>query len=453
MLGRRTLPRPILGALTGAMFAVLMATPVTASAATESPSAEYAAEATCAPVVDGVTCSQTFWATNSEQTFVVPKGVSQIQVEALGGRGGNAWPNTGKPRITVTGALPVTPGSTLYVNVGGDGAAVPPQVMQNVFGGFNGGGGGYGGGGGGGATDLRLISQSDPDATASLESRLIVAGGRGGHNFANEYFNSRLDASTTAPGGNGKLGQGGDTHGVGGGGGGGLFGGGGGDWLEPDESFTSVGGDGSSLVPEGGSISSPWVLVSPPQRLTISWTTQLDASFVLSSDRESIPTGEAPELTVTLPPDFTADVGFYCLDLAGDYKGFGVVKPVNGTAALQVDPGIWAKLEPGPHQIYAQSDGDRRYRMVYSNELTLTIPAQSLGATDPPPHQTAAQSRGAAVPPTRQTAAEGPAGERPAVLAATGAAWTVPVTPAILAVIIGTGLVAFARIWRRDARH
>jgi hypothetical protein len=65
----------------------------------------------------------------------------------------------------VSADLAVTPGQTLYVNVGGSD-------------GFNGGGSSSGsGGGGGGASDVRTVSR---DQDGSLDSRLIVAGGGGG---------------------------------------------------------------------------------------------------------------------------------------------------------------------------------------------------------------------------------------------------------------------------------
>ena len=68
----------------------------------------------------------------------------------------------------------MVPGSTLYVNVGGS--------ATTAQGGLNGGGDGGGAiaGGGGGASDVRSLSRAAADAQASLDSRLIVAGGGGG---------------------------------------------------------------------------------------------------------------------------------------------------------------------------------------------------------------------------------------------------------------------------------
>jgi len=66
----------------------------------------------------------------------------------------------------LAGALAVTPGQTIFINVGGQGAI--------NAGGFNGGGnGGSGAGGGGGATDIRLGGNG-------LGNRAVVAAGGGG---------------------------------------------------------------------------------------------------------------------------------------------------------------------------------------------------------------------------------------------------------------------------------
>ena len=118
-------------------------------------------------------------------SFIVPLGVSSLSIEASGAEGGvGSSDGHGASPVYAGGlggyikaTISVTPGQTLYINVGqhpttsGDGLTV-----------FNGGGyfGGccsfccaYVPGYGGGATDVRT-SQND------LNSRLIVAGGGGG---------------------------------------------------------------------------------------------------------------------------------------------------------------------------------------------------------------------------------------------------------------------------------
>jgi hypothetical protein len=216
---------------------------------------------------------QGFTYTGGEQTFMVPAGVSSVHVEAVGGRGGSGSGGGGAP-AEVTGELAVTPGETLYVEVGGNGSEAP---------GFNGGGngGGAGAGGGGGASDIRTASRSSGLAP---DHRLLVAAGGGGGGGPGEGFaggggaagsEGGMDSETLCTGGaagtqsaggiggfgtgaegaKGELGLGGSggTGGTfGGGAGGGLYGGGGGGGCLSDAG--GGGGGGSSLVPKGGSV-------------------------------------------------------------------------------------------------------------------------------------------------------------------------------------------------------
>lgn len=126
-----------------------------------------AAPATAAPV------STTFAYTGGEQSFVVPAGVTRVTVDASGAAGEASGAGQSRPgglggRIAAT--LAVTPGQTLYVEVGGTGAS----------GGWNGGGARPDvlAGRGGGASDVRTCPLAGPCDT--LASRLVVAGGGGG---------------------------------------------------------------------------------------------------------------------------------------------------------------------------------------------------------------------------------------------------------------------------------
>lgn len=125
----------------------------------------------------------TFYYTGAKQSFKVPAGVTELTVVALGAHG------AGKPEAfggRVYAVIPVTPGETLLVFVGGNGFG--------KRGGFNGGGSssslgsGDRGFGGGGASDVR-------QGGASLGDRIIVSGGAGG---AGKAVNHRGD-----PGGKG----------------------------------------------------------------------------------------------------------------------------------------------------------------------------------------------------------------------------------------------------------
>ena len=266
------------------------------------------AEGDCSTTAGTTTC--TFASTGSEDTFEVPNGVSSVHVEAIGapgavGLGGGPAGNGAE----VSGDLTVTPGKTLYVNVGG----APTRTsdcfpLVDCIGGFNGGGSSTYGGGGGGASDVRTEPRTVPLATT--DSRLIVAGGGGGSGLAGSCGSGGDDlggtggdagsdggqggscpsvaggtggkAGSQSAGGaggipsgqDGSLGQGGTGGGnVGGGGGGGYYGGGGGGELTfpPDASDNSAaggGGGGSNLVPTGGTAS---ISNSGPS-ITISYT-------------------------------------------------------------------------------------------------------------------------------------------------------------------------------------
>jgi hypothetical protein len=125
-----------------------------------------------------------------EHPFVVPAGVTSVQVTLVGGSGGEgvgfAPGGTGD---TVTATLAVTPGEMLYAEVAGDGNTAETPTLGG-FGGVGGGGEGGGdgglgirGGGGGGASDLRTCPETAPATCGgqpTLASRLIVAGGGGG---------------------------------------------------------------------------------------------------------------------------------------------------------------------------------------------------------------------------------------------------------------------------------
>ena len=113
--------------------------------------------------------------TGSPQEWIVPEGVTEIQVDAYGASGsqtsagycGGAEGLGGRVQALLT----VTPGQVLKIYVGGsnyyhgyDGSGGP---------GWNGGGSSYDGNGGGGATDIRI-------GGSELTERVLVAGGGGG---------------------------------------------------------------------------------------------------------------------------------------------------------------------------------------------------------------------------------------------------------------------------------
>ncbi len=267
----------------------------------------------CPLVGSRVTCTFSF--TGAEQTFVVPSGISSVQISAVGAPGSSASTAGGAGGTARAELSGLTSGSTLYVEVGGPGQA---YASSTGGGGWNGGGASGQGlqsvlaaGGGGGASDVRTVSCGSScaagGAAASLASRLVVAGGggaggldaslpglsiaggvggaagsAGGAGADSQYGDGggRGGGAGTRPGGppgtagaaipggvSGDAGQsgglgdggaGGNLYGAGGGGGGGYYGGGGGGGSAAtlnDEQRSwgggGGGGGGSSYAPGG----------------------------------------------------------------------------------------------------------------------------------------------------------------------------------------------------------
>jgi hypothetical protein len=119
--------------------------------------------------------SKTFNYTGAEQSFKVPPGVTQVTIIArgAGGAGYVASPPSGDypgRGGRVEAVVPVRPGETLHIFVGGKG--------HFEHGGFNGGGNGgvdyeHGSYAGGGASDVR-------EGGKTLNDRIVVAAGGGG---------------------------------------------------------------------------------------------------------------------------------------------------------------------------------------------------------------------------------------------------------------------------------
>jgi hypothetical protein len=198
---------------------------------------------------------KTFTYVGRAQKFAVPKGVNQIEVDALGANGGSfayggfqTGPGGYGGRVVAT--LNVTPQEQLLVYVGGPGSG--------SIGGFNGGGaGGAGevsneeieGAGGGGASDVRT--------SYPLGNRIVIAGGGGG---GGGIYTKRLGSNFGGKGGGLIGGSGGSSSkcrkygvcGQGGGGGtqsaGGIGGDAGSGWCKDDNEF--CGGDG--MIGAGG---------------------------------------------------------------------------------------------------------------------------------------------------------------------------------------------------------
>ncbi len=268
------------------------------------------------------TASRTFTYTGAEQTFTVPAGVFVLEVRAVGGSGGDVPEGgAGGAAAQASGALRVTPGEALYIEVGGHGG----EGERVNWGGFDGGAGGAGGGGG--ASDVRtspLASGLAPD------DRLIVAGGGGGGGAsgvdaggsggsagrpgANAAGRNLGGAAGThgAPGGlggcvSGKAGRlgGGGAGGncgfgpAGGGGGGGYIGGGGGGGGSSIAG--GGGGGGSSLEPAGGSVVLASLITQP--EVQISYLEPALNTAALTTGAASAITQTSATLNATVNPE------------------------------------------------------------------------------------------------------------------------------------------------------
>jgi len=262
--------------------------------------------------------SVTFNYSGGMQTWTVPANVTSITVDARGAQGGSySYGNGGMGGKTVA-TIPVVPGQTMYVFVGGS------PGWANMTGGYNGGGQGYNWGNwnynglaGGGASDVRI-------GGTALTDRKVVAGGGGG---AGPYYYGYCYNNHGGPGGNttggngfrcggysvsycgqggsqvaggtgasgypaGTLGNGGGSGYMGGGGGGGYYGGGTG--------YYSGGGGGGSnyAIPQATNVAHSQGVQSGNGQVIITYQT---INVNCTSARTQV------NVTVTLPAAPTAN--------------------------------------------------------------------------------------------------------------------------------------------------
>lgn len=191
--------------LNGAWASIAAALSIAALAALVAAAPATATEPPCSTGL-----SRTFGSTGEQQCYVVPAGTHQLHVTAIGAAGGPGINGEAPGRGAVVGGyLQVTPGETLYVEVGSNGAVNGPAPF---------GGGGAAGddtGSGGGASDIRTCSIATCALTAQ-DTRLLVAGGGGGGAYAGSSSEGAPGGAggsagvagqkEGAPGGNGTLG-------------------------------------------------------------------------------------------------------------------------------------------------------------------------------------------------------------------------------------------------------
>jgi Glycine rich protein len=179
----------------------------------------------------GATATCTYTHAGTEDTFTVPAGVSNVSVTAIGAPGGAGTNghSGGRGAKVSNAAVPVTPGTELWVDVGGPGADASCLTFNP--GGFPDGGNNPAcGGGGGGSSALLTAARASAalDGIAASDSRLLVAGGGGGGGQAFDGGSAGDPAATGAGAGgcvsNGGGGGVGPTDATGGGGAGGCVG-------------------------------------------------------------------------------------------------------------------------------------------------------------------------------------------------------------------------------------
>lgn len=314
-----------------------------------------------APALGVSPTSVPFLYTGAEQTWLVPDGVNTIHVALVGGMGGGnaTGSGVGGHGATVTGDLSVTPGDTIYVEVGGNGVSGSANdLCQTPT--FNGGAncGSRSAGHGGGGTDVRSVAAGQ---AGSLASRLMVAGGGGGAGGgassppadggdagqpgtnapspgdpslsaqggeAGTAFTGGAGGAQSTTGGNGGLsggfGVGGDggTPGDfgGGGGGGGWYGGGGGGGGAQSLPYGAGGGGGSSFTGAATNASVTGDATGTP--------------FVTISYGATSPAGGTVDATVTMA------TSALCLSLSTGSIDFGTRQ--FGDVGIAANPGVTA---------------------------------------------------------------------------------------------------------------
>jgi hypothetical protein len=279
------------------------------------------------------------------QQWVVPTGVTSIQVDVKGAQGGNGFSGTPGNGGRVQTTLPVTPTETLNIYVGGAGGT-------NASG-WNGGGSGGGpnGGGGGGGSDIRRTPYA-------LANRLVVAGGGGGCGIANGgnggYPNGGDGANNFGTGGGGgtqsaggAAGTGGDpgfpggsgtggngSPSTGGGGGGGYYGGGGGG--------NASGGGGGSCTSTGTSTTYTNGYQTGNGQIVITYTASAMVGYISSIAVDSnrkvhISYSDATNKDLKYANNVTAaNFTSWTIDSAGDLAAFTTSIAIDNAAPQNV---------------------------------------------------------------------------------------------------------------------
>lgn len=202
--------------------------------------------------------AQTFGASSARQRFVVPEGVTSLAVKLWGAGGGTCGPRGGAGGYVSVPSLPVMPGETIEVIVGGGGVC---RAVESP--------GGFGGGGRGSDNRVYAWSGSGGGRSAILRGGddIVTAGGGGGAGYPAIASENNRPNDPAGGGCAGPCGAGGDSPSRGGGQGGQLHRGGspgisltdgksggareGGHGLSMTEGFVTSGGGGGGYFGGG----------------------------------------------------------------------------------------------------------------------------------------------------------------------------------------------------------
>ncbi len=370
------------------------------------------------PVCAAGECTVTYGLTGTPDTFTVPAGVASITVTVAGGSGGlghedlvNGLPaRAGGDGGSVVATVPVTPGATLTVVVGGQGADADNVGGVGAAGGYGGGGstpdvgGGSDGAGGGGS--FLFDGASVLVASGGGGGGGYQAGGDGGAGGAAEDGADGGPtgvggggATTTAPGAGGVgadesgtdgtgPASGPDTFGTGGGGsatcasggGGGGFYGGGSGGCDTTDTFMLGGGGGGSGVLGAGVVATSRTTNTGDGRVVIRYALPATTTTLsVSPTSAQVGTDATLSATVSGPSGSPTPTGTVTFREGSTVLGAGTL--ANGVAGLTVPAGSTA----GQRTFTADYGGSDVFSASTSDDAVLTVTAAPTPTPTPTP--------------------------------------------------------------------
>lgn len=382
--------------------------------------------------------SQTFDYTGAPVNFVVPTWVSSISVQVAGAQGAASLFSSGGRGGLVLGDVPVTPGETLTIVVGGQngyngggaaGAAGAGGALSDVGAGGGGasdvrrtggtvrivvGGGGGGGGGGasgwpggiGGAGGATTGATGATGATNGALGGSIggtggtpSGGGTGGDGGANGLDGAAGSSGTGGAGGAGQSGAG-WYNSTGGGGGGGYYGGGGGGGSSGSPTVAGGGGGGggsSYAISDASNVSHVQGSRSGNGFVILTWGSPQSTAptNVLPAAGSTVDTN-TPTLSLTIPQQGAAKQrGEWQLATASDFvtNSRVVTEP---TTDLKVS-GVATEVVPTASKLFAGTWYLRARTLDEGGAPSPWSPTQTFTVSHPPAASPVSPSSGQTV--------------------------------------------------------